>query len=342
MALSILDVRIGQIGVEASRAALDGQAPGPLGGLGSGIGYETLFEAARARADGLALPWLSDKPYSNRFWRKYVTDRMLTEAEESWPAISRGALVPIKAPAPLPVVHLHPAEVRSYSEAYAWPSAVGIVWNTWIRPETDVEGLVDVLDKLRNGEVAWSGADGVPGLLSMQNLYHQMLDTARAALWETKQAGIRSKPLTIVSIVQGSAPPLPDKAAETARETLLEGIGKSWGERPAPLPGDKRAATGAMRLRVPGSVAYCFVSDLHQPRDFTFADVGNAAAEDIQHRFDRLEHLARAGHRDGQLACGDHLRVAADRRGEEIAAVRVRRAADQRAGLGWRPSRRQR
>lgn len=244
MALSILDVRIGQVGVEASRAALDGQLPGPLGALGSAAGYEALFEAAKARSGGMALPWLADKPYSNRFWRKYLTDRMMAEAEEQWPAIARGALVPIKASVPLPLVHLHPAEVRSYSEAYAWPNAIGIVWNNWIRPETDVEGLVALLETLRNGEVAWSGPDGAPGKVSMQSLYHRMLDTARDTLWKTEQPGIRSKPMTIVSIVQGSAPPLPDKTSVTAREALLDGILGAWGERPAPLPGDERAASG--------------------------------------------------------------------------------------------------
>jgi hypothetical protein len=76
------------------------------------------------------------------------------------------------------------------------------------------------------------------------------------------------------------------------------------------------------------------VGDLHQPGDLDVSDIGDAAAEVPQHRLDRVEHLTRTGDDHGELAGGDHLGVAADRRCQEVGAARVRGGADHFAGSG--------
>ncbi len=245
MTLKILDVRIGQVGVEASRASLEKAAPGPLGGIGYSLAYKKAFAGAQAGGAGHALPWDSQKPYLNKFWRKYVTDRMLSEDPKQWPDVAWNLLVPFKATAALPLVHLHPDELRTYSESYAWPTGVGLIWNSSIRTSTDVDGLVSILADIRNGKISYEAADGTTGpALPMKTLYHQMLDSVRDQLWDTQQKGQRSDPMTIVSIVQAEADPADPKAVPDALQRLLDGIAREWNDRPVTLPGDVRAASG--------------------------------------------------------------------------------------------------
>ena len=244
MTLKIVDVRIGQVGVEASRAGLEKAAPGPFGGIAYALGYKDMFDRARSASEPHALPWDLAKPYRNRFWKKYVTDRMLGEEEKRWRDVGWQALVPFKVPASLPRVHLDSDhEFRSYSEAYAWPTGFGIVWNNWIKPALDIDGLVALLGTIRGGTVPWAGADGAAGTLPMKTLYHQMLDSARDQLWGTQQKGSRSDPITVVSIVQAEADPAAPNAAADALKRLLDGLAANW-ERPAPLADDRRAASG--------------------------------------------------------------------------------------------------
>ncbi len=244
MTLKIVDVRIGQVGIEASRAALEKAAPGPFGSIAYALDYKDMFDRARAGNAPFALPWDQLKPYRNRFWKKYVTDRMLREEEKRWRDVAWQAMVPFKVPASLPLVRLDPAnEFRSYSEAYAWPTGVGIVWNNWIKPAMDVDSLAALLGTLRRGDLPYAGPDGSAGTLPATALFHQMLDGARDQLWGTQQKGFRSNPITIVSIVQAEADPTAPDAAGIALKRLLDGLAANW-ERPAPLPDDRRAASG--------------------------------------------------------------------------------------------------
>jgi len=270
MTLRFLDIRIGQIGFEASRAALEGAAPGPLGTIGSDVRYEQLFSQAQAGGAGHRLPWEAGKPYSNKFWKKYVTDSMLSEEEEQWPGIAWDTLVPLKATVPLPIVHLHESEMRSYSEAYAWPTGIGMVWNSWLRPNLDVEGLGSILETIRNGEIPFTRPDGTVGARSMQGFYHQMLDSVRDHVWGTQQKGLRSDPLTIVSIIEAETDSTDPKTVIEAREKLFDAIEKIWDERPATLVGDSRAAGGDTVYACSGLrfawVAANFLSDSRKRR----------------------------------------------------------------------------
>ena len=244
MTLKILDVRIGQIGVEASRTALEKAAPGPYGDIAYALAYKDMFDRAYNGGEPHAVPWDRHKPYRNRFWKKYVTDRMLAEEEKRWRDVAWQAMVPFKAPASLPLVHLDSAhEFRSYSEAYAWPTGFGIVWNNWIKPGIGIDALVALLGTLRGGSVPYAGADKFAAELPMAALYHRMLDAARDQLWGTTQPGSRSDPITIVSIVQAEADPAAPDAAADALKRLLDGLAPDW-QRPAPLPDDRRAASG--------------------------------------------------------------------------------------------------
>lgn len=69
MALTILDVRIGHVAIEATDAALgfEPEGTGPLAGIGNPADYRDLFAKAQAEEDALALPWVASRPRHNRF-----------------------------------------------------------------------------------------------------------------------------------------------------------------------------------------------------------------------------------------------------------------------------------
>jgi hypothetical protein len=244
MSITFHCVRFGQVGVEASAAAIDRQAPGPFGGIGESVRYEDLFRKAVAGGAGLALPWGGKSLHSNRFWKKFITGRLAKVGEEEWPGLAWRALTPLKVLDPIPAVHLHSEETRAYAEGYVWPTGFGLCWNNWVEGAHTAEGIVDILTRLRNGEIEWSGPGAQAGKKRIKGLYHATLDHARDAFWGPVAPGTRSDLVTVVTIVSASATPSVPDAASGALKTLLDGIQSVWGPRLSPLAGDLHAESG--------------------------------------------------------------------------------------------------
>ena len=235
MTLKLLDVRIGQVGVEASRAAIDGEASGSFGRVGSALDYEQFFDEARLGTSAATLPWRIEKPFANRFWKKYVTADLAASEESEWPAIARRAVVPLKVPASIPGVRLDPGLKRAYSEAYVWPTGVGIVWNNWIRRELEIQELVDLIGEIHTGSVELDDGRKV----RTKKYYNDTLEAVRNELWGEQKQQQRREAVTVVSIIRASADQPQWQDVESGLEALLDGIEGAWGHRPK-IPADDR------------------------------------------------------------------------------------------------------
>ena len=216
------------------------EATGPYGAIGRALDYETIFDEALAGTEGCALPWRREAPYSNRFWKKYITAQLLEHDAQDWSGIAWNKLVPFKVAAPLPAVRLLPEIRRGYAEAFVWPAAFGFLWNNWIETELDADGLAGILNTIRNGRIGLEGG----GRQGAKALYHGTLDGIRAALWGKVNQGIRSEPITVVSIIRAAADPDTDAAITQALTELLDRIEAAWGDRPRVPAGDRHADSG--------------------------------------------------------------------------------------------------
>ncbi|OIQ67324.1 hypothetical protein GALL_510970 [mine drainage metagenome] len=76
------------------------------------------------------------------------------------------------------------------------------------------------------------------------------------------------------------------------------------------------------------------MGDLHQSGDFAFADPGDPVAEEVEQVFDFFKGLTWARDRDGEFAGGDHGRISADWRAQELAALLGCDATDLGGDLG--------
>jgi hypothetical protein len=252
MTLRFLDIRIAQIGVEASRAAIEKKATGPFAGIGQSSQYETLFDNARDLVGGSSLPWHPEGLYDNRFWKKYVAEELARTEPDGWAAVGWKKLVPLRVPAAaaLPTIEL-PNLFRSHAEAFVWPTGFGFCWNNWIRGDLSAEDVVATLGAVQNGEVDYVLPGAARATGPMTGVYHGTLNRLREALWGSGSQGLRSDPLTILSIVHVSDPPS-EKVTAAVRETLLKGIAGIWGAPPKILDGDRHAESGQTVYAAPG------------------------------------------------------------------------------------------
>jgi hypothetical protein len=242
MTLRFLDIRIGQVGVEASRAAIEKTATGPFAGVGQSGKYGILFDNARTLVDDSSLPWHPEPLYANKFWKKYVTGELAGSDPDLWAETGWQKLVPLRVPAKLPSIEL-PGVFRRSAEAFVWPTGFGFSWNNWVRAELGVNDVAAALERLRHGSVDYVRPGSSPASGSMTKLYHSTLDGLREALWGKGNQDVRADPLTIVSIIQVADAPS-EKAKAQARQSLLKAIEDAWQERPRILQGDRHAEGG--------------------------------------------------------------------------------------------------
>lgn len=228
MALSYRDLRIATVGVEASLAPLEGAATGPFGGIGRLLGYEALFGAARDAEGQAYLPWREAKLKANRFWRKYATAELADTPEGQWAEGAWRLLVPLKLIAPVAPISIHPNQSFAQSEGYVWPSALGLCWNNWIEGPLDDQALAALVAGLRNGLVRRTGAEGEKALKRVA-AYHEAMNEFRQSAWGEVREGERSEPITVVTVVRGSAEGSAAEAAAASLKALLAGIGPAWG-----------------------------------------------------------------------------------------------------------------
>jgi hypothetical protein len=248
MVLNFHQVRVAQVGVEASLAAIDRSASSTYGGIGSPLGYEDLFLLTQnggvAGDARVTLPWSGKRLHANRFWKKYITGRLSRIPEETWPAAAWTALVPLKVHLTLPSLRLHPQECRAYADAAVWPTGFGLTWNNWIEGPLETEDLLDLLGRLHDGQVDYDSPDRPSRRGGMKTIHHQTLDDLRQHLWGPGPMGWRSDLITVMTIVRASADSRSAEAADHALEALLEGVAKTWGSRPVAAPGDRHAESG--------------------------------------------------------------------------------------------------
>jgi hypothetical protein len=244
MPMEFQDVRIGQVGVEASSVSVDGAPAGHFGGIGWRSGYSGLFEEAAAGGGEAFFPWTPEPPHHNRFWKKYVTGRMARRPDAGKIDVAWRASMPFKADLALPLVQLHDPVRRSYSRAFVWPTGFGYVWNNWIETEVDAAGLVSLLAPLRRGDIAYAEPGGKWAKKNAAGFHHEMLRRVGDAVWGERPDGLRSDPpMTVVTIIRAAGDPA-DKEVQRERDAVLDGLKTAWGERPAPVAGDLKAESG--------------------------------------------------------------------------------------------------
>jgi hypothetical protein len=243
VSLTIRDVRIACLGVEANMAPLNGKGGGPLQVIGQKVGYEDLFDKARDEQDGLRLPWAAATPKASQFWKYYVTERLQEGEEAGWSSIARNALVPLRRKVDLPVLELPAPTRRSFVETYVWQTGVGVCWNAWInKASLSITDLVGLLDQIRNGTVdVRSSADGTVTRVGLKALYNESLDRI---LSETLGALVkqdnRSDPMLVVTMVAGHLEDDTASARTAAREELFDALENALDKRPAKIDGDTR------------------------------------------------------------------------------------------------------
>jgi hypothetical protein len=228
VALSYRDVRIATVGVEASLSPLEGVATGPFGGIGRLLGYEALFGAARKAGGEAYLPWRERKLKANRFWRKYATAELADTPDGQWAEGAWRLLVPLKLIDPVAPISIHPNQSFARSEAYVWPSALGLCWNNWIGGPLDDDALAALVSGLRNGAVRRGGAEGGKSLKRVA-AYHEAMNELRQTAWGEVKEGERSEPVTVVTVVRASADGPAGDAAAASLKALLAAIAPAWG-----------------------------------------------------------------------------------------------------------------
>lgn len=244
MPMEFQDVRIGQVGVEASSAAVDDPPAGHFGGIGWRSGYSGLFGEAAGGGGAASFPWTPEPPHHNRFWKKYVAGRMMRRSDAKQIDVAWQQLMPFKADLALPLVRLHDPVRRSYSRALVWPTGFGYLWNNWIETQVDAAGLVSLLAPLRRGDIAYAEAGGAAAKRKAAAFHHDMLGRVGDAVWGKRPPGLRSeRPMTVVTVIRAAGDPA-DKEVRRERDAVLDGLKTAWGERPEPVEGDQYAPTG--------------------------------------------------------------------------------------------------
>lgn len=239
MKFSLLDVRIANIAIEASDAALNtaSKAVGPLAAVGDPFAYVDMFKKAQAEEDGLSVPWVASRPNHNRFWKKYITQSLRGKASSDWGDSAWKGIVPLRLKRSPRFLHLHPKEKRSFAEAFVWPTGVGVTWNNWIEARTTIDELVAIAGSIRNGSIEVDAQDEPPQRVSMMSHYRDALAEVRHECWGGEvEEGEQSNLITVISVVKAEDP---DNDVDLAREALLSGLARVWAEPPVRLENDR-------------------------------------------------------------------------------------------------------
>lgn len=249
MALGLLDVRIAQAWVEATPRVLQGQAAGPLAGLGSAVHHPFIVRAALAqrRADA-AMPWPAAGPArlptSNRFWNRTALDAMRAGGDAaSWPGVACERHVPLRLTVALGQPMPGPPARRTYVEGYAWPTGVGLLLNVWLAGTLSPQQVKDALSLLRGGELEVRQPGGQTERVRAARFCHDTLRLLRQGAFGELPDGERPDPVLIVTVVRAAAdaPARLKRDLTATRKALLEAIAATWNDRLE--PGDAAADT---------------------------------------------------------------------------------------------------
>lgn len=163
-----------------------------------------------------------------------------SKTPDRWGERAWQALVPLRLKGARPVLRLYPQERRSFSEAFIWPTGVGVSWNNWIEARITIEDLLEIAGAIRNREIDVFAADGNLSHRRLKGYYHDALEALRGECWGHLDEGHQSDLLTVISIVKAEVED-EVKDVDEALAALLSGLAKVWGERPKKLDGDRAA-----------------------------------------------------------------------------------------------------
>jgi hypothetical protein len=228
MALTLSKVHVAMLALEGSLESFDEHADGPLGRIGDVLGYRDLYAAARDSKDGLALPWDPKAPHANRFWSSYATGQLGQAGDaEAEAAACWQLMVPLKGTSSLSVGVIEPRLRPAFSEAYAWPTALGYCRNY----------LVQDVEARELGDILAAGRD-------LQNR-HDALNAIRKEFWGGAAAGFHSDVTVIVSVLRLDAASVPREKDKETLAALLDGLDVEQRPRILPDEGGGEGAEGA-------------------------------------------------------------------------------------------------
>lgn len=218
MALMLSKVHVAMLALEGSLESFDGHAAGPLGTIGDFLGYPGLYAAARESKDGLALPWDPKAPHANRFWSSYATGQLgKLKDVEAEAAACWELMVPLLGTSSLSAGAPEPRLQPAFTEAYAWPTALGYCRNYHIENVAPSE----------LGLILAAGRD--------LQYRHDALKAIRKEFWGAAAPGEHSDLTVIVSVLRFDPDSAPREKDKEALAALLDGLDV---QRPRILPGE--------------------------------------------------------------------------------------------------------